>query len=103
MSLANIVSVLRDEINKRYIFWHTHKDSNGKVGDKIQKIILVGGNSNLYGLEDYLSSSLKVKVERADIWKNVFIEDGKIPPINFNDSMSYASAVGLALREFWYK
>ena len=65
MSLANAVSVLRDEINKRFIFWHTHK-VEGKE-DPIKEIILVGGNSNIFGLEEYLSSSLKVKVERANI------------------------------------
>jgi type IV pilus assembly protein PilM len=101
MSLVNIVSALRDEINKRYIFWHTHKDRNGEVGEQIKKIFLVGGNSNLGGLEDYLSSSLKVKVERANVWNNVSLSDNDIPPINFGDSLSYASAIGLALRKFF--
>jgi type IV pilus assembly protein PilM len=99
MSLANIVSVLKDEINKRYIFWHTHKNKDGSIGDQIKKIILVGGNSNLMGLEDYLSSSLKVKVEKANVWSNAVFPENFVPPIDFNNSLGYASAVGLALRE----
>jgi type IV pilus assembly protein PilM len=99
MSLANIVSVLKDEINKRYIFWHTHKEDDGEMKEKIQKIILVGGNSNLFGLDDYLSSGLKVKVERANVWSNISFDDDVIPPISFGDSLSYASAIGLSLIE----
>jgi len=71
MSLANTVSALKDEINKRYNYWYTHKDNYGKIGNQIKKIILVGGSSNLFNLDDYLSSSLKIKVERADVWSNV--------------------------------
>jgi len=100
MSLANIASVLKDEINKRYIFWHTHKGSEGKEGKQIKKILLVGGNSNLFGLEDYLSSSLKVKVERSNVWANVPFSKSFVPPIGFGDSLSYASSIGLSLKGF---
>ena len=100
MSFANVVSALRDEINNRYIYWHTHKDKEGKVGDKIKKIILVGGNANLLGLDEYLSSSLKVKVEKANVWANVPFPENYVPPINFYNSLSYASAIGLALKKF---
>lgn len=99
MSLVNVVSVLRDEINKRYIYWHTHKDESGIVGEHISKIILVGGNSNLLGLDEYLSSSLKVRVERANVWTNITFDKDFVPPINFNQSLGYASAIGLALRD----
>jgi len=100
MSFVNVVSALRDEINNMYIYWHTHKYEEGKVGDKIKKIILVGGNANLLGLDEYLSSSLKVRVEKADVWSNVSFPEGYIPPINFYNSLSYASAIGLALKKF---
>ena len=100
MSFVNIVSALRDEINNRYIYWHTHKDEEGKVGNKIKKIILVGGNANLLGLDEYLSSSLKVRVEKADVWSNIAFPEGYIPPINFYHSLSYASAIGLAFKKF---
>jgi type IV pilus assembly protein PilM len=100
MSLANIVSVLKDEINKRYIFWHTHEDKDGRQREKIQKIFLVGGNANLFGLEDYLSSSLRVKTERPNVWVNAPFSKDFVPPINFGDSLSYASAIGLSLKDF---
>ena len=100
MSLANVVSVLKDEINKRYIFWHTHKENSGKTKERIQKILLVGGNANLFGLEDYLSSSLKVKVEKPNVWVNVPFPEDFVPLINFGDSLSYASSIGLSLKDF---
>ena len=67
----------------------------------IEKIILCGGDANLLGLTDYLSASLKIPVERADIWTNIDYRDGFIPEIEFNDSLRYATAVGLALGGFW--
>ncbi|PIP86647.1 hypothetical protein COW82_00945 [Candidatus Campbellbacteria bacterium CG22_combo_CG10-13_8_21_14_all_43_18] len=100
MSLANVVSVLKDEINKRFIFWHTHKDIDGKIGDNIKKIILVGGNANLFGLKDYLQAGLKVRVEYADVWKNVKFRDDAVPVINFQNSLSYSSSVGVCLKKF---
>lgn len=100
-ALIGPISVLRDEINKHYVYWHTYKEGGGKDKEKIEKIILCGGDANLLGLTDYLSASLKVPVERANIWTNVDYRDGFIPEIEFNDSLRYATAVGLALGGFW--
>lgn len=93
------ISVLRDEINKNYIYWHTHSAENGLSRKKIDKIILCGGNSNLIGLRDYLTSSLKVPIELGDPWVNLDKKDSYIPEINFDESLSYAPAIGLALAQ----
>ena len=100
-ALIGPISVLRDEINRHYVYWHTHREERGKDREKIEKIILCGGDANLLGLTDYLSASLKIPVERADIWTNIDYRDGFIPEIEFNDSLRYATAVGLALGGFW--
>lgn len=98
--LLNGVSVLRDEINRHFVYWHTHKEENGQDRPHIEKIILCGGDSNLPGLKDYLSSSLRVKVEIADVWVNINSFGKYIPEINFNNSLGFATALGLALRDF---
>ncbi len=98
--LLNGVSVLRDEISKHFLYWQTHKDEEGKNNPPIKKIILCGGDSNLIGLTDYFSVSMKNKVEIANVWTNV--GDGKaIPEIDFERSLSFATAVGLALGDFY--
>lgn len=100
--LLNSVSVLRDEITKHFVYWHTNKDKDGKDRPPIRKIILCGGDSNLKGISEYFSVSLKSKVELANVWVNMVNTDKYIPAINFEDSLAFASALGLALGDFNY-
>ncbi|MCX6757335.1 MAG: pilus assembly protein PilM [Candidatus Nomurabacteria bacterium] len=100
--LLNGVSIIRDEISKHFLYWHTHKDEDGEVRPKIKKIILCGGDSNLIGFAEYLSISMKQNVEIANVWRNVISPDEYIPEMSFQDSLSYATAIGLALRDLYY-
>jgi type IV pilus assembly protein PilM len=97
--LLNNVAVLRDEINKHFIYWHTHADENGNARPAIEEIVLVGGDSNLSGLPDYLSASLRVKTSVANVWTNVKLPDAGVPELSRNDSLGYATAIGLSLHE----
>ncbi len=97
LSLVATISVLRDTINKHYAYWQTHEEG-GKKHAPIQKIYLCGGDSNLAGLVGYLAASLPVSVELAQAMVNVNSLDQYVPEINFNDSLRYATAIGLALR-----
>lgn len=100
--LLNGASVLRDEISKHFLYWHTHKDEEGKDRPTIKKIILCGGDANLIGLPEYFSVSMKTKAVLADVWVNI-VDTGKdIPEISFNKSLTYACALGLALGDFEY-
>ena len=100
--LLNSASVLRDEIVKHFLYWNTHKDEEGAGRSPIQKIILCGGDSNLIGLADYISISMKMKVEMANVWVNITDTGRYVPKISFRESLSYASALGLALGDFDY-
>ncbi len=96
--ILNSVSILRDEIMKNFIYWHTHKEGE-KDRPLIKKIILCGGDSNLLGFLDYLSVSTKNHIEIANVWAN--INTGKyVPEIKFEQSLTYAAALGLALGNF---
>lgn len=97
--LLNNVSVLRDEINKHFIYWHTHADESGAQRPPIEEIVLVGGDSNLYGLSDYLATSLRVKVSMGSVWQNIPLPAGTIPALSKSDSLGYVTAIGLALAE----
>lgn len=98
--LLNSVSVLRDEIVKHFLYWHTHKDEKGRDSPPIKKIILCGGDSNLTGLAEYFSVSMKCKVEMANVWVNIVDTEKHIPEINFKQALSFAAALGLALGDF---
>lgn len=93
------VSVIKDEAEKSLSFWETHAEhTHGNGHAKIEKIILCGGDSNLYGLPEYLSRSLKIKTELANVWVNAASLEDYIPEISFRESLGYATAVGLGLK-----
>jgi len=98
LTMMSIVGVLKEEINKHYIYWHTHKDQYGIKRPKIEKIILCGGDANLIGLPEYLSSGLHTPVELANVMANVNSFERYIPQIDFNKSLRYATSIGLALK-----
>lgn len=101
--LLNNVAVLRDEINRHFIYWHTHPDENGKPHPVVEEVLLVGGESNLPGFADYLSKSLRIQTKIADVWCNVAMDDRHVPVIPLNYSLGYATAVGLALHDIEYE
>jgi type IV pilus assembly protein PilM len=96
-SLMNTVSALKGEINRHFVYWN-NKDSNQKKEDKINKIILCGGNASLAGLSEFLSLDIKAPVEKAQVWQNVFSYSDYIPSISYEESLSYATVVGLVLK-----
>ncbi|MBI3306009.1 pilus assembly protein PilM [Candidatus Nomurabacteria bacterium] len=98
--LLNSVSILRDEIAKHFLYWHTHKDEEGKNNPPIKKIILCGGDSNLIGLSDYFSVSIKIPVFMADVWVNIADTENYVPDMNFKQALSFAASLGLALRDY---
>lgn len=98
-AMMEVVEVLKMNIDKHYHYWQNRTDEKGNKVEPIEKIILCGGNSNLMGLPEYLSGVLKIPVERANVWMNAFSFDDFIPEIDRFQSLSYATAVGLALRD----
>ena len=98
--IINGVSVLRDELDKQYIYWKTHSEDNGFEHKKIERIILCGGNANLVGLAEYLEASMKIKVEYANVWTNISDMKMSVPEMSFENSLSYVTVLGLSLGSF---
>ncbi len=98
LALVSTISIMRDEVNKYQSYWEMHADDYGVKRPSIQKIYLCGGDSNLTGFVEYIASGLSIPVELANAMINVNTLDEYIPEISFNDSLRYATAIGLALR-----
>jgi len=98
-AMLSTVSVLREEILKRFEYWQS-RSSAGDTHKPITRAILVGGNASVRGLPEYLETALSVPVEHGDVFINFARKDTWLPPIDFMESLAYATAIGLSLREY---
>lgn len=96
-ALLPVVSALKDEIETRITYWNTRSIEAGERA--ITKIILCGGSVNMAGLPEYVSETLGITAERAEVWRNAGLAPGTVPPIIRRCSYGYATAIGLALRD----
>lgn len=95
-ALISTISVIKDEIASRMQYWHVKETPH--PARRIAKVVLCGGSVNLKGLPEYLSETLGVPCERANVWTNVYSFDEAIPPIEKRFSYGFATAIGLALQ-----
>ncbi len=102
-ALIPMASVLKDEVLRRCEYWNVHeRKARGGAGAPVSRIILTGGQSTLPGLDEYLAEHVGCPVELASPWRNVLYFKGGVPPIPFNESLGYTTAIGLALRGLHY-
>jgi type IV pilus assembly protein PilM len=64
----------------------------------IAAILLCGGEANLSGLTQFLSSRLEKPVQHANPFRNFIFERGVVPPIPKREALEYTTAIGLGLR-----
>ena len=87
-SADDLVKYIEDAIE----FYYSHfTDTN-----KITRITMCGGGSNLKNLDNILSTKLKVLARAGHPWKNLACK--KTPNISEEESLAYSTAIGLALR-----
>ncbi len=96
-ALSEAGSVFVDEAQRRFRFWHAHSDEVGYQTDDVSKLILVGGNASVPGLDDYIAENLDISVSIGNVWQNAFDINTYVPEIDFSHSLTYTSAIGLAL------
>lgn len=61
-----------------------------------QKIIVCGSDFD-HSCLDVISQTTNIKASLANVWVNVFDLKNEVPEIGFDDSLRYASAIGLAI------
>lgn len=98
-SVLTTVSGLRDEVVKRFEYWQDRARTE-KTLKPIEMIMLTGGNGSLRGLSEYLMAQVGVPVRTGNPFTNLAPFNEAIPPIEFEQSLSYSVAIGLALREY---
>jgi len=98
-ALAPALSVFADQVRRGAEYYQGYVEHAHGSEVKVGEVIMTGGNANLDGLEMHLSSILKIPVRRANPFEAF---GGKmipaVPPMPKNQSLAYATAIGLALR-----
>lgn len=97
-AMLSTISAIRDEISRRLDYWNEKMTLSGEH-DPVSRIIVAGGNASLRGLPEYLEGSLGVPVVAGDVFTNLASRDSWIPTIDYRESLAYATAIGLALRD----
>jgi len=100
-ALLPSITELIEQIKKHLSYYQSHTAHEHLPPDSkgVGKILLCGGGSNLKGLPNFLSRELKIPVELGNPWINILPETKKeVPGLLFEKSLSYTTAIGLALR-----
>lgn len=96
--IMNTASALADEVARHFHYWDTRRNDHGDRMTPVGRIVLVGGNANIFGLADYLAGRVQAPTEVGNVWRRVASFDEYVPPIAQHESLQYATAIGLALR-----
>lgn len=97
-AMLSTVSVIRDEISTRLDYWQ-EKAKTSVTQTPVTHAILVGGNASVRGFPEYLEGALRVPVVAGDVFTNLASRDTWIPALDYTESLAYATAIGLALRD----
>lgn len=100
-ALVPVLVDLIQQIKKHLDYYQTHASAEHLIGEdkKVSRILLCGGGANLKGLSELLTLELKIPVELGNPWVNI-LPDGRkeTAKLTLEKSLSYATALGLALR-----
>mgnify|MGYP001616374750 CR=1 FL=1 len=97
-AMLSTVSAIRDEISHRLEYWQEKVSALG-AHEPVSRAILAGGNASVRGLPEYLEGALKIPVSAGDVFTNLASRDKWIPELDYTESLAYATAIGLALRD----
>lgn len=97
-AMLSTVSAIRDEIAYRLDYWQ-ERVKISDAHEPVSHVILAGGNASVRGLPEYLEGALGIPVTTGDVFTNLASRDFWIPKLDYTESLAYATAIGLALRD----
>ncbi|MBA3679343.1 type IV pilus assembly protein PilM [Candidatus Saccharibacteria bacterium] len=93
-TLKPVVDHLVEELNKSITFFQEKNQAQ-----QVEKIILTGGTTALPGLPLYLANATGITVEIGNPWQNISYPS-ELQSNLAGLSLSYATAIGLSMRNF---
>ncbi|MDP3769393.1 MAG: type IV pilus assembly protein PilM [Candidatus Sungbacteria bacterium] len=99
-ALASVVTIIADEIVRATSYYDSHALHAHGAAPTIGQILISGGDANLKGLDTYLASVSRIRVERIDPFFAIQNRMAHaIPPLTKREALCYTTAIGLALRD----
>ncbi|HEY4522976.1 MAG TPA: pilus assembly protein PilM, partial [Candidatus Paceibacterota bacterium] len=98
-AMLSTVSAIRDEIATHLEYWQNRETKRGGHA-RVSKAVLAGGNATVRGLPEYLEGALAIPVATGDVFTNLASREYWIPEPDYAESLAYATAIGLALRDY---
>lgn len=100
-SLLNILSILKDELEKFNSYWSKQDDQVKKdFPVEINKIFVCGRSAALPGFVEHITQNSHIQAVLSNVWENSFKLEETLPDIKFVDSLDYAIPIGLALSSY---
>ncbi len=98
-ALAPGMAALTDEVRRAIEYSENYTHRIGVASMPVASVLLAGGDASLPGLDTYLAAALHVAVVRHDPFLPLGTRLlGIVPPLVRTEALSFATAVGLALR-----
>ena len=99
-ALTDALRTLVDELRQVIGYYQEHIEHLHGVDQTIDEIVLVGGDANLFGIDTYIASALKISVRLADPFANIKKKfEASFPPMPKTQLLAFTTTIGLSLRE----
>jgi Tfp pilus assembly PilM family ATPase len=90
---------LADELRRVIAYYRDHTSHIHGASAVIGSILLSGGDANLYGLDTFFASQIKIPVQIADPFSAIRERlEYVVPSIPRNQALAFTAAIGLAMR-----
>lgn len=90
---------VKDEIKKVCAYWLSKDDRAQKGSKGIKSLVVSGHVSEMADIAEYLGKHIRVPAFLGNVWQNAFSAAEHIPEIEFEDSLRFATASGVALAD----
>jgi len=97
-ALNPLIDLLVVKVKEATDFCRERDNNQCKI---IKEIVLCGGGANFNGIENLFKNKLNIATTKGNPWINFNAK--LIPPISADQSLSYTTAIGLALHDYYVK
>lgn len=100
-AMLSTISAIREEVGRTLEYWQSRAGA-GTGRAPVTRAILIGANASVQGLAEYFETGFKIPVALGDVFTNLAPRTLWLPSLEQQASLGYATALGLALRDYGF-